>query len=187
MTRSTLLILLAEALIAPGAPALKPKSAPTYYPTTVGAQWKYQGLQTDDTFAVTRVEKTDDGVLVDVALVSDGREVPTQQMRVSAGGVFRLSLSGVPLSTPECLLKLPHKDGQEWEFDLGPRNGGHSKLTAVRREAVETPAGKFDAIRVERVGGNASTYWFAEGVGLVKIGTGKLEQVLTSFKPGKKD
>ena len=100
--------------------------------------------------------------------------------------MFRLSIKGTPLPNPECLLKLPHKDGQEWEVDLGPANGGTAKLTAVGRETVETPAGRFDAIRVERVGGNAATYWFAEGIGLVKYTHNKSEGILKSFAPGTK-
>jgi hypothetical protein len=158
-----------------------------YYPTTVGARWTNQNPGGESTFVVTRAEEKDGAVLVDLAIVQGGREVPTQQMRVSAEGVFRLSVGGTPFPTPECLLKLPHKDGQEWEFDLGPHFGGVAKLTAVRREPVETPAGRFDCIRVERVGGSAATYWFAEGVGLVKAASGTWEHVLKSFTPGKKN
>jgi len=172
---------------APAAPALKSKSPALYYPTTVGAKWVYQDPGAEKTFVVSRVEEKDGAFVVDVAEGPDGREVLCQQMRVSPEGVFRLSVAGTKYPNPECLLKLPHKDGQEWEFDLGDANGGAAKLTAVGRETVETPAGKFDAIKIERVGNTPATYWFAEGVGLVKVTSGKWERVLKSFIPGKKN
>jgi hypothetical protein len=181
-----ILLLLLATLPAPAAPALKTKGPALYYPTTVGARWVYQDPDKEHTFVVSRVEEKDGAFVVDVAEGPDGREVLCQQMRVSAEGVFRLSVAGTKYPNPECLLKLPHKDGQEWEFDLGPANGGSAKLTAVGRETVETPAGKFDAIKVERVGSNSATYWFAEGVGLVKKTSGKWERILKSFTPGKK-
>jgi hypothetical protein len=182
-----LLVVLAT-LTTHGAPGLKSKPPALYYPTTVGTRWvsEYRGIES--TFVVTRVEETDVGFLVDVAQVSRELATPMQQMRVSADGLFRLSIVGSTSQNPECLLKLPHKDGREWEVDLGPDNGGTAKLTATCRETVETPAGKFDAIRVERVAGNeTNTYWFAEGIGVVKYIHNKSEGVLKSFTPGKKN
>src|SRR5262249_39445987 len=170
-----ILPLLLATLTAPAAPALKSKGPALYYPTAVGTRWVYQNPATESTFVVTRVEEKEGAFLVDVAVVADGRETPSQQMRISAESVFRVNIGGTTLPTPECLLKLPHKDGQEWEFDLGDANGGAAKLTAVRRETVETPAGRFETIKIERVGSNAATYWFAEEVGLVKMASGKWE------------
>jgi hypothetical protein len=179
-------LLLLATFAAPAAPALKSKGAALYYPTTVGARWVYEYRGIESTCVVTRIEEKEGVFLVDVAEVSDKRETPSQQMRVSGEGVLRLSIAGTTLQNPECLLKLPHKDGQEWEVDQGAKFEGIAKLTAVRRETVETPAGKFEAIRVERVGGNAATYWFVEGIGLVKYTHTKSEGVLKSFTPGKK-
>ena len=146
--------------------------------------YEYRGIE--NTSVVTRIEEKEGAFLVDVAEESDKRETPSQQIRVSGEGVFRLSIAGTTLQNPECLLKLPHKDGQEWEVNLGPKFGGYAKLTAVGRETVETPAGEFEAIRVERVGANPGTYWFVEGIGLVKYTHGESEGVLKSFTPGKK-
>jgi hypothetical protein len=178
-------LVLAWALLAPAAPALKDKGPAPYYPTVVGDRWTYASTSGENTFVVSEVEKKDGTLLVDVATVQDGHESRVQRMRVSPDGVFRLSVRATTYAEPECLLKLPHKDGQEWGFDLGMGNGA-ATLTAVRRESVETPAGKFDCIRVERVGGSGATYWFAERVGLVKVVSGSWEQVLKSFTPGKK-
>jgi hypothetical protein len=188
MTRAAaVLLVLTGAAPAPGAPALKHKDPAPYYPTAVGYRWTYDGTNGANSFVVTGVEPKDGALLVDVANVGpDGHQNPCQRMRVGPDGVFRVSLAGRDYPTPECLLKLPHKDGQEWEFDLGT-GGGKARLTAVRRETVETPAGKFDCIRVERTGASAATYWFAERVGLVKVTSGKFEQTLKSFTPGKKE
>jgi hypothetical protein len=170
-----------------GAPALKQKDPGYYYLTTVGDRWTMRTGAVDQTFSITRVEKKDGALIVDVGIVQDGRDQLIQQMRISEDGVFRLSMATTTYQTPECLLMLPYRQGQEWEFDLGDGNGGHSKLTAVRRESVDTPAGQFDAIRVERTGGNAATYWFAEGVGLVKVAFGKSGSVIVSVERSKKN
>src|SRR5262245_32909807 len=181
-----ILLLLFATLAAPAAPALKSTGPALYYPTTVGTRWVYEYRGIENTTVVTRIEEKEGAFLVDVAEESDKRETPSQQIRVSGEGVFRLSIAGTTLQNPECLLKLPHKDGQEWEVNLGPKFGGYAKLTAVGRETVETPAGKFETIKVQRVGSDSATYWFAEEVGLVRITMDKWESVLKSFTPGKK-
>src|SRR5262249_13619943 len=132
-TAGALLMFITLAAAAPGAPGLKSKDLPTFHPTTVGARWVYQDLDAERTFVVSRVESKDGAVIVDVAVVEDGRESPAQQMRVSADGVFRLSVPRFPSDQPECLLKLPHKDGQSWEYDLRPV-AEKGTMTAVRRE-----------------------------------------------------
>jgi hypothetical protein len=172
--------------VAPAAPALKDKGPVYYWPATVGHRWVLKTGAREETYVISRAEQHDGALVVDVAIVRDDREQPAQQMRLSADGVFRLSVAGQARATPELLLKLPHKDGQKWEFDLGGGHGGPSTLSAVRREQVETPAGRFDAIRVEREGGHAATYWFVAGVGLVKVAYSGGEQVLKSYSPARK-
>lgn len=89
-------------------------------------------------------------------------------------------------------MKLPLKAGDKWETEAkrpdlaGPfrfaREVGETKV-------VETPAGKFEAVRVlgrTTSGGRASdvkaAFWYAKGVGLVQIdGT----RTLTKYTPGK--
>src|SRR5262245_2012838 len=122
-----ILLLLFTTLTVSAAPALKAKGTGLYHPTTVGARWVYQDTDKERTYLVTRVEEKDGAFLVDVAIMANGRETPSQRMRISTEGVFRLSVGGTTFPSPECLLNLPHKDGQEWEFDLGDANGGAAK------------------------------------------------------------
>jgi hypothetical protein len=181
------LLVLVVTLTTQGAPGLKSKPSALYFPTGVGARWVYEYRGIESTTVVTRVEEKDGAFLVEVAEVSRGQETPAQQMRVSPDGVFRLSIVGTTLPNLECILKLPYKDGQEWDVNVSPVFGGAAKLTMVGWETVETPAGKFDAIRVDRLaGGQTNTYWFAEGIGVVKYIHNKSEGVLKSFTPGTK-
>jgi hypothetical protein len=166
----------------PAAPRLKDRETDIgFYPTTSGATWvMVDNGQAEHTFTVTSVEAVEGGILADVAEVHARQPDPCQQMLISKKGVFRLSVGGNKFTTPECLLKLPHSIGQTWEFETAP-GAGSSKLTAIRREEIEVPAGKFDVVRVEREGSGPATYWFVERIGLVKVTYPGGERVLKSF------
>ncbi len=117
---------------------------------------------------------------------ADGTRTPYMVQRVSATGMFLVAELGTDYVAPWCLLKLPHKDGQTWETDSryswqkAPVPG---KMTAGPVEKVKVPAGEFTAARVEWERNERTyTYWYANGVGLVRLGE---DMLLTSFTPGK--
>src|SRR5262249_18740166 len=100
---------------------------------------------------------------------------------------------------PGCLLRLPATPGDTWDEELPVRTKDgplKMKYTTGKEEDVEVPAGKFRAVRVEAVSQVASsptqiTYWFAAGVGSVKIvykdtgpKGGERVTVRKSFEPG---
>jgi len=89
------------------------------------------------------------------------------------------------------------KPGAKWE-SKAPLTAGviaeSGGMVAGKVEEVEVPAGKFQAVPVvftvtewdgKRIPKpTVSTYWYAEGVGLVKMKHDDGEKVLKSFTPG---
>jgi hypothetical protein len=115
---------------------------------------------------------------------------------VSATGVYRARTGGTE-AIP--VVKLPAKAGDTWSW--GPRAGRVSTTFTVRAvdEAVDVPAGKFQAVCVEEVSKlddevtSTTRSWYAPEVGLVKSvassGRGKVQdrvQVLKAFQRGTK-
>jgi hypothetical protein len=98
------------------------------------------------------------------------------------------------IDPPACLLKLPHEDGARWKYRVKAQPGGlagaEATNTAHGPEEVVVPAGKYQAIRVEYRGTRdskeeAATFWYAPGVGLVKMVCEGVLQELKSFTPKK--
>jgi hypothetical protein len=163
-------------LTVPTAPA--PPATPAYYPTEVGTENVYVGGKSEFTLVVSAVAEKD-GAQVMTMMRRSPREVrkqPHEIMSVSARGLFLVSSEHAPLDAPICLLKLPHRDGQRWDFDATfPGYKSTGTCTAHGPEQVKVPAGTFDAIRGESEaqveGGELgrTTNWYAPGVGLVKM------------------
>jgi hypothetical protein len=196
LTIAPVLALLAA--LAPAAPVPTGADKVLYFPTKVGAKWVQQSDKGfERTEVITSVEEKDGSKLVTISREQDGKQVPHLKLSVSPKGVFLVG--GVrdgdaEFSPPMCLLKLPLKAGEPWDFDcargLGRLTG---TATAHAPEDVEVPAGKYRAVRVEMEhqtkGGNRhrSAYWFAPNVGWVKREglEGKDTFVMKSFIPGK--
>lgn len=80
--------------------------------------------------------------------------------------------------------------GVTWleSYDETKLEGGTSLTREARdrwtviaaREVVEVPAGSFEAVVLQKVGGTTKTYWYAWGVGKVKETGGQTEE-LTSY------
>jgi hypothetical protein len=75
-----------------------------------------------------------------------------------------------------CLLELPHKDGQKWDSGI---------LTAYGPEKCTVPAGTFNCIRVRSILRDYELY--APGIGMVEEyqNVAGVHVVLKSFTPGK--
>jgi hypothetical protein len=108
--------------------------------------------------------------------------------------VYRVAEDGKPLHVPDCLLKLPPTPGAKWEQQMFAPDGTRQAEGAVRtvggEERVETPAGKFRAVRVDMeypAGHLWSKTWYAPGRGVVMTDFGGSTFKLKSFTPaGKK-
>jgi len=185
--------------LAESAPRPKEGDKPLLYlPTTVGDQ---RVLLVDSKGGeviewVKRVEKKGEMTVVYFGREQDGPAL--YAYGASPDGVFRISNGSFIYDPPYRLLKLPAKEGEKWE-SVSPAMGGAPKyvfkFTSGTEEEVEIPAGKFKAIRVEaeeETNGlvTRTTYWFAVGLGAIKIRTRYKDvervQVMKSFTPAKK-
>lgn len=187
---------------APGAPRPKDKErSKPYHAAVPGTTLVYDDGGRDRTQEVTAVEETDGETLVTMSEVSAAGKTPLEKVSISARGVFRVESGRFKLD-PLCTLKFPVKEGETWEINLAPQPGLVGQTGAVtvgRVEAVETPAGTFQAVRVDLVirtqngmkldPPQAFTQWFDPDLGLVKLtgGTGFTRVLKSVARPGRKD
>jgi hypothetical protein len=174
-------------LLAPAAPVpkhLMKDRPPNYYPTTVGATWVYTFAGREETRFISKVEEVNGAKLV---TVEQERGV-WEKMSVSANGLARVQIFATALDPPLIMLQAPFRVGHSWE-DKTAGILGTKTISAI--EQVKVPAGTFEAVRVDAaytlVGmKNNDSFWYAPGVGLVKmVYGGGQECVLKSFTPGK--
>jgi hypothetical protein len=117
--------------------------------------------------------------------------------RVSSHGVFLLARGKAVYDPPQRVLQRPAKAGATWEVVV-PGPGDVPLIVKCKSgggEEVEIPAGRFQAVRVERefeLAGQVyrQTSWEAPIVGTVKMqaqaSDGSVTHVLKSFTPGKR-
>jgi hypothetical protein len=193
----TLLVSSAFIVATVSAAAPVPKDAerpPAYYSTVVGAKWIYDCNQVKPAkseLVVRAVEKKGNDVIVSAECERGGKWHPVEKVLVCDRGVFLLERGGSALDPPVCLLKLPHKPGEEWEtVTTFVGREFRFKHKALDPESVRVPAGQFKALPVVQemrlTGSEAEllpqTYWYAPGVGCIKSTTdGGLQEVLESF------
>lgn len=170
-------VVLATALAAPCAAAPKP-TAPDYYPLKPGTKWHYRVTVGGRTGAVAcriaKVETIDGQPLARLETVVGEKSVASEHLRTDAKGIYRHRANGLEPVPPIQLLRYPVKDGDRWEseFSVGEEKGKLA-VVVIGKEEVEVPAGKYKAVKVEvntDSGGQkiSTTYWFADGVGIVK-------------------
>src|SRR5262245_46882464 len=157
MSRAALLAGLALTLwAAPGfaAPRLKDSPRPpSYFPTTVGARWVYE-MRGGGQFVevVTDVAEKDGATVVSVGYeAAGGKGLPSHAIARRKDGLHMTDEGGTTCGPPICLLRFPIRDGDKWETRSARPDIGRvfDKREAVQIEEVETPAGKFQAVRIE--------------------------------------
>ncbi len=166
------------------------KSAPLYFPTKVGTKWVYSVNGQEETHRITETKRQNDDMLVSIDKA--GRN---STWLVSTSGLSLASQTRRQFVRPIPFLKLPHKDGETWEAACRTEEeamGVFGEPTITVRahgpEEVTVRAGKFSAVRIEvtYVGDQKAIFWFAPGIGEVKVtGLGDRRQELVSFGLGK--
>jgi hypothetical protein len=147
------------------------------------------------TTAVAKVEKVDGTLHVTVNLTLEDEERLDEKMEVSAKGLRMIrNTYRRTLPHPIWPLKVTPDADATWtgKWAVFSRDGDvfeEQQYTAAGWETVEVPAGKFQAIRVERVGTlqgstNKCTSWYALDVGCVKWRDSTGSAVLKSFTRG---
>lgn len=199
MSRLAILATIALAsLVALAAPKLKTDPPGLYFPAAVGDRWKVilvsPVVPEQENVQVVKAVETAGGVTTVTVenLRPDGEPGTTYVVEVSNQGVCITRIKEKQLDPPQWILKLPARPGTRWEAPMFDGNGTAVRTeyrTIAGEEEVETPAGKFKAVRVEvrrRADGDVyQTEWHAIGWGRVRIQTGKSAVVLKSFTHGK--
>jgi hypothetical protein len=174
-------------------------AAPDYYPAVVGTVWVYDmdngnGQQVR---RISDVEEKDGARVVSIEERGTTGWFRMERAIVSTSGVRIVEFGGFPVE-PYYSLKYPLKAGDTWDYErpsLGGVRGCSGTVTVLGEEEVKVPAGKFKAVKLERVikteGGEKLakpekiTVWFAEGVGRVKVSDSRgCELELKSFTRG---
>jgi hypothetical protein len=170
---------------------LRAGGPPLYFPTSVGAEWVYQGGDDEHTERVVAVEEKEGTFVVSYGQVEKDGGVPwVNKVSVSADGLADLGYTRgekkVTYATPDVMLKLPFKADQVWD---GPIGVGDTRKS-VASERVKVPAGTFEAIKVDyelKADNLVLSAWYAPGVGRVKASSHRgRELVLKSFTREKK-
>ncbi len=181
---SVLALILLALAVAAGQKQKEPP--PDYFPLRVGDWWKYQstaanGTQSEFTMKVLSDEKQIDGPLYQVEIQSTFKPIhewyskPTGRVLWHREAYTSNEAMKVTFEPVRQYLKNPLTTGATWSWKgkgmLGVDIDESSQV--ISSEAVEVPAGKFQAMKVEtkvNQGGTlvTKTYWYANWVGQVK-------------------
>jgi hypothetical protein len=179
-------IALATFLLATNAPAQKPKRSADYFPLRVGDSWKYRNTNSDSeyTLKVLSEEPQADGAiryqveLLAGVIVLKSFSKPDGWVLLHADRYLEHEGLEAKYEPPKKYLPNPLKTGSKWYW--AGRDYTQTEVTETSEvtgfETVTVPAGKFRAMKVvSQVTGGAAvmtkTYWYADGVGLVKTTT----------------
>jgi hypothetical protein len=176
-----------------------------YFPLRVGDSWTYRSASGDTEYSlkVLSEEKQADGTIRYLVEKVAGTKVHT--LFSKAGGWVLMHSERYPehegleakYEPPRQYLKNPLVAGARWRWTGKDytQTGLEEDNQVVGLENVIVPAGKFRAMKVvSRVGGGAPmtrTYWYADGIGLVKsmtvAGQTKYGWELANYSFKKKD
>jgi hypothetical protein len=181
----------------------KTQDSKSYYPLKVGNKWTYQ-IESDAVpkgsskliHQIAKIDKKAGVSLAQLEIVARDKVTASEYLSVSEKGIFRNNYNGEEITPPTCILKFPIKKNNTWKTES---MGGKEKLNVTCKsdeEEIEVPAGKFKTVKVvsdaEVVGAGiivSTTYWFAQGVGVVKqhvnINSMQFTLLLEKFEEGK--
>ncbi|MBX9623738.1 MAG: hypothetical protein K2X82_07975 [Gemmataceae bacterium] len=190
------LALPALALVSAGAPVPEAvKRGPGFYPAEVGTKWVYEQDGVVHTQEITRAEVRRDGTRLTVRVKiadewDDTYDVGKEAVVWRTSGRFVID---------QAMLQFPLKAGGSWAVEMPHQEGLKAfsgRTTVGETEEVSVPAGTFRATRVvfEATAANGRdlgtpevyTYWYAPGVGLVRLDFAGGQRVLKSFTPGRR-
>jgi hypothetical protein len=152
---------------------------PDYYPLKVGTKWHYRveanGQPGQMVSQITKIEQIDGQKLARLEVTAQEKPVASEHLRSSDKGIFRHRYNGLEIAPPFCIRQYPVKEGAAWESEnkIATKKRKASGRAGKKKETVEVPAGKFDAVTVriesEADGRQISTvYWFVDRIGVVK-------------------
>ena len=191
---SLTVLLLASLPVVTAAPVPKHlmKDEP-FWPTAVGTKWVYEQNGQEMIEEITKAESLKEGVRLTMRL--SWGDTSQEIFDVSPESIVQRAVFGRECSLT--LIQFPLKTGAMWAFEFNQGNFTEQGEAKVGEDAdLKTPAGTFRAKKVvfkvtekdKKPIKNCRTYtyWFAKGVGLVKLEWDGGGRVLKSFAPGKK-
>ena len=164
--------------------------APDCFPLKVGHTWVYEVIGRDEKEAVMTVFKSEKIGDVECFVLKNWAGTSKDiSVAASAEGI-RLHKAHEVCDPPRTLLKYPLKKGDVW--DSGDKMFGVAlKIRNEGEEEIKVPAGTFMCWKIATVAEEGeksmtlATQWFAPGMGLVKMLSGKqLHIELKSFAKG---
>ncbi|MEO2089662.1 MAG: hypothetical protein ABGY75_09225 [Gemmataceae bacterium] len=187
------------ATAAPVPKELKKKS--DFYPLAVGNRWEYEAgikgdrVKTRSVYEVSKVEAKDGIRVVTVTVtIAHPNQDPVQltnTLRESKDGVELVTRNGIERDPPERIVSVSMQPGETWTVKREETKKEYTQQHTVGKpEEVTVPAGKFQAVPVvirHDIGGTkyTSTFWYADGVGMVKMAMSNHVTELKEFTPGK--
>lgn len=171
MARKSVFVLLLLASICAPAFADNP-----YFPTKQGSKWVYTtSAGSELTVRVSGGKEIDKVPCVLLETVRNGKTEANEHIAATKDGIFRYAVNGVELSTPITLLKIPFKAGEKYadqERKLGDVTINGSFISLEEKE-ITVPAGKYKTLVTTgtfKIKDKEAkiTFYFAEGVGIVK-------------------
>ncbi|MCE1247647.1 MAG: hypothetical protein LWY06_13475 [Firmicutes bacterium] len=104
-----------------------------------------------------------------------GVQLRKQGFRLMDPKIGKTQYIQVGFNPPQLMLKFPLTQGQNWTRKINRGNAFDTAMFVVKGvEKVETPAGKYDALKIESSGQSSqggeftAQQWYAPNVGLVK-------------------
>jgi hypothetical protein len=186
--RQVLAVVFASVLLTTSIAAQKAKAptAPDYFPLRVGDSWKYRSTVSDAeaTVKVVSVEKQADGTMRFLLEKVAGAKIDNWYSKTDGWVLMHREAypehEGLEMKYEPArqYLKIPLVAGATWSWKgkSTTQNELSESYQVVGTEVVEVPAGKFRAMKIVGKIAEASatmtkTYWYADGVGLVKYTT----------------
>jgi hypothetical protein len=177
MKRLAGLTVLAVLAIAYAAPAEDPGVEPhAYYPLKEGAEWTYKVQGGPIKVKVAGKEKAGTGTGYKLETTAGNKVSATETVAVTKEGVQRFNVNGLNPDAPILFLPTDPMTTKTWSIDTKVGGQEIKGTFNANKEKVVVPFGTYeDAIHVKgadmTIGATKTTveYWFAKGVGIVKL------------------
>lgn len=177
------------------------------FPTTQGNEWSFDleaaGSKGTATIRVLSAWPTTDGInltLATTASIASEKVYGTENWSIGPRGIYKLSGPQGQFEPPLPVV-IPGESNIQWKGELvyeGLRTKAEASIRTAESDRVESPAGRFDAVRSRvaltlydgaKSAELATTYWFAEKIGWAKVESdlpgGIVTLVLRKFNPSK--
>ena len=165
---------LAAGLIGTAAAQDAVKDSP-YYPLQVGNTWTYQTMGGTIIMKVAAHEKTNGEPTAKIETIVNDKVVASEHVAVKEDGIYRYSINDQKPDEPVRFLKLPPKAGDTWDVDTKIQDQAIKGKFTLKEEKVKVGGKDYNTVVAEgkdfQIAGQKTSikYWFAEGVGIVKL------------------